>query len=89
MISAYAVPVLEETNIADNAYTGSVIRVVIPGDINGDGTVDIFDAILLAGAYNAVPGRPNWSPNADINGSGIVDIFDAIILSNHYNQHYP
>ncbi len=88
MISGYAVPVPEEADIVNNAYTGSDIRVVTPGDINGDGTVDIFDAILLAGAYNTFPGRPNWSPNADINGSGMVDIFDAIILANHYNQHY-
>jgi Dockerin type I domain/CARDB len=89
MISAYAVPVPEETNTADNTYAGSVIRVVIPGDINGDGMVDIFDAILLAGAYNTSLGRPNWSPNADVNGSSMVDIFDAIILANHYSQHYP
>jgi CARDB/Dockerin type I domain len=89
MISAYAVPVPEETNTADNSHTGSVITVVIPGDINGDGTVDIFDAILLAGAYNTASGGPNWSPNADINGGGTVDIFDAIILANHCNQHYP
>jgi len=70
VISAYAVPVSEETNTTDNTYTDGVIRVVIPGDINGDGSVDIFDAILLARAHNSVPTRPNWSPNADINGDG-------------------
>lgn len=89
VISAYAVPVSEETNTTDNTYTDGVIRVVIPGDINGDGSVDIFDAILLARAHNSVPTRPNWSPNADINGDGIVDIFDAIILANHYGQTLP
>jgi len=58
-------------------------------DINSDGIVDIFDAILLARAYNSVPGSQNWYVNADINRDDFVDIFDAIILSNHYNQHYP
>jgi parallel beta-helix repeat protein len=55
------------------------------GDINGDGIVDIYDAILLANAYNSTPGKANWNPNADINGDNIVDIYDAIILANHYN----
>jgi len=59
------------------------------GDVNGDGWVDIYDAIILAGAYNSVPGSPTWNPNADINNDGIVDIYDAIILANHYGQHYP
>ncbi len=58
------------------------------GDVNGDGSVDIYDAIILAGAYNSVPGSPNWNPNADINNDGIVDIYDAIILAGNYNQHY-
>ena len=59
------------------------------GDINKDWVVDIFDAILLAGAYNSKPGDPNWKPNADINGDNAVDIYDAILLANHFNQRYP
>ncbi|MGD0496597.1 MAG: PQQ-binding-like beta-propeller repeat protein [Candidatus Bathyarchaeia archaeon] len=88
-ISAYAWPVQGETNTADNNLTGGTIYVGIPGDINGDGTVDIYDAIILAGAFNSSPGSPKWNPNADINGDGTVDIYDAIILSGHFNQHYP
>jgi len=59
------------------------------GDINGDSIVDIYDAILLANAYNSTPEKVNWNPKADINGDNIVDIYDAILLANHYNQHYP
>jgi hypothetical protein len=88
-ISAYAWPVPGETNTANNNFTGGVVKVTIPGEINGDGTVDIFDAIILAGAYNSRPGDPRWKPTADINGDNIVDIYDAILLANHYNQHYP
>jgi hypothetical protein len=58
----------------------------IPGDIDGSGVVDIYDAILLSAAFNSQPGSPNWNPNADINGDGIVDIYDAIILSSHFGQ---
>jgi parallel beta-helix repeat protein len=76
---------------SDNADTYPLMNlwVRLPGDINGDGAVDIYDAILLANAYNSTPGKPNWKPNADINGDNIVDIYDAILLANSYNQHYP
>ena len=86
-ISAYATPVAGETNATDNTYTDGVVKIVIPGDINGDGIVDIYDAIMLAGAYNAIPSKPNWNTNADLNGDEIVDIYDAIVLAGHYNQH--
>jgi hypothetical protein len=86
-ISAYAAPVLGEINVADNNCTDGVIKAVIPADINGDGTVDICDAILLAGAYNTVPGSPKWKPNADLKADDVIDIYDAIMLANHYNQH--
>jgi len=88
-LSAYAWPVPGETNMANNNFTGGAISVTIPGDVNGDFTVDIYDAITLAGAYNSGPTSPNWNSNADINSDNIVDIYDAIILANHYNQHYP
>jgi hypothetical protein len=66
----------------------------ILGDINGDGVVNICDAILLAKAYNShcanyhyqgEPASPNWNPNADLNNDGVVNIYDAIILSQAMN----
>jgi hypothetical protein len=88
-ISAYACPVPGETDTSDNAFTGGMIYVGILGDINGDGTVNILDAIILSNAFLSTPYSPNWSANADINSDGIVDILDAIILSNNFLQHYP
>ncbi|MGD0494764.1 MAG: PKD domain-containing protein [Candidatus Bathyarchaeia archaeon] len=55
------------------------------GDINGDGVVDIFDAIILSNAFNSVPTSPSWNPNADLNNDGKVDIYDALIFSNNWN----
>jgi hypothetical protein len=87
-LSAYAWPVPSETNTSDNTHVGGVVLVTIAGDINGDKTVDIFDAIKLAGVYDSTPTSVNWNPNADLNDDNTVDIYDAIILSSHYNQHY-
>lgn len=88
-IRAYAWPVPGENNTADNNCTGWTFEVTIPGDINGDFTVDIYDAIILAGAYNSQPTSHDWNANADISGDNIVDIYDAIILAAHFNQHVP
>jgi len=86
-IDSYAWPVPSETNTANNNLTGGTIYVGIPGDINGDGIVDIYDAILLSAAFGSSPGSANWNSNADINGDGIVDIYDGIIQSGNFNQH--
>jgi hypothetical protein len=83
-ISAYALPVPGETNTANNNLTGGTIYVTKPGDVNGDGRVNILDSILVSNAFLAMPGSPNWTPNADIDGSGQVNILDSIILSNHW-----
>jgi PKD repeat protein len=66
--------------------TVTVRQSTLLGDINGDGVVDIYDAILLAAAFGSVPGDPNWNPNADFLHHGIVDIYDAIILSAQFGK---
>ncbi|MGD0496049.1 MAG: NosD domain-containing protein [Candidatus Bathyarchaeia archaeon] len=85
VISAQADPAPGETDTTDNTFQNWII-VTIKGDINGDGTVDIYDAILLAGAFNSVRGSSNWNPNADINSDGTVDIYDAIILAGNFGK---
>jgi hypothetical protein len=59
---------------------------LVRGDINNDGVVDIFDAIMLSAAWNSMPGSPKWNSNADINNDNIVDIYDAIILANNFGK---
>jgi len=87
-ISAYATLVQNEVNVANNLFTDGAVKVVIPGDVNGDGFVDVLDAVLLAGAAGANPTWPNWNPNADIDNDQIVDLFDAVILASHAGEHY-
>jgi len=61
----------------------------IPGDINGDGKVDLTDLAILAQAYGSTPGSPRWNPNADILGDGKVDLADLTMLALHWLQHSP
>jgi hypothetical protein len=89
-IHVYASIVQDEIDVFDNSGVGSSqVRIVIPGDLNADGIVDLFDAVLLAGAAGATPSSPNWNTNADINNDFIVDLFDAVILAAHAGQTEP
>jgi parallel beta-helix repeat protein len=87
VISANTNAVSGEPDTGDNTLVyDKKVAITIAGDVNGDLTVDIYDAIALAGAYDSVPQTPSWNPNADINSDNIVDIYDAIVLSSTYGQ---
>ena len=58
----------------------------ILGDINGDGKVDIFDALALTHLFGTVPGSPKWNPSADLNSDGRIDLFDALILASYFGK---
>jgi hypothetical protein len=85
-LSAQIPPRPFETHISDNTLINGIVKVKIPGDINGDDSVDILDALLASAAYGSRPGDPNWNPEADLNGDGIVNILDLIMLSMHFGQ---
>jgi hypothetical protein len=85
-VSGHVWPVQGETDLANNNCTSECVVVTVPGDIKGDFTVDIYDALLLSGAYNSKPSSSNWNANADINGDNVVDIYDALILAGNYGK---
>jgi hypothetical protein len=86
VLSAKIPPLPYQTNISENNLTDGTLMVKIPGDINGDGKVDIYDALYAAAAFGSTPGAPNWNPAADLNGDGVVDIYDMIILAANFGR---
>jgi len=84
-IWANATSVPGETDMEDNTFLDGVVYVGIPGDLNCDSTVNILDAILLAGSLC----HPELNPNADINNDQKVNILDAIILACHFGKTHP
>lgn len=88
-MKAVAGPVIGETNTTDNTYVAGSVTVTIPGDVDGNGKVDLVDFVRLALAFKSQIGQPKWNPNADIDGNGVVDQADVNILAQHYGQHYP
>jgi len=88
-LSAYAWPVPGETYTADNTYTYGLVSVTIMGDIDGNGWVNVLDAIDLSTSFGKSTGQAGFNPNADFNHSGVVNILDAITLATHYDWRNP
>jgi plastocyanin len=89
IISAEADTVAGETDIGDNTLADGSLLVTIPGDVNGDDVVDIFDAVAIALAFGATPVDPNWNINADITNDDLIDIFDIVIVAIHFGETAP
>ena len=85
-INALAEPVIGETNTANNSVIGETVVVVMQGDINGDGIVDIFDIVRVALSFGMTYPNPGWDPNADINNDNLVDIFDIVVVALHFGE---
>jgi hypothetical protein len=84
-ISAYAWPVPGEKDTSDNLMS-RIVTLTIPGDINGDGSVNLQDLVFLARAYGSSFGTARWNANADINGNLKVDLPDLVILAKNYTK---
>jgi len=88
-INAYAWPVLGETDTTDNTHADGVVTVTIPGNVDGDFDVDIYDVVSICTAYGSKLGQLQYKPNCDINSDGKIDIYDVVIVCTHYGQKYP
>ena len=59
----------------------SIEATVIPGDVNGDGTLDIGDVVALANHVMGDTPQHFVLAAADINGNGDVDVADVVELA--------
>jgi hypothetical protein len=74
-----------ELNVLE--YTGEATPTPIPdaniGDANGDGNINIVDALLVAQCYVGIGSCPDASI-ADVNCDGKIDIVDALLIAQYY-----
>jgi hypothetical protein len=58
----------------------------IPGDVNGDGKVDMGDVVSILKAFGSTPGTPRWNPNCDIEGNGKIGMGDVVIALRNFGK---
>lgn len=83
-IGANITQVQDETDLIDNTLTYGSILVTIPGDINGDKSINNTDASLLGNVFGSLFGDSAWNGNADINNDECCNAKDAVILGTHW-----
>lgn len=86
ILTAYVTPVSGEKEVDDNSLEDGWIFLTIPGDVDADRDVDIFDIVAIVTAYGSAEGDSEYFSNYDINGDGKVDIFDIVIASGNYKK---
>jgi len=56
--------------------------ITLKGDINGDGTVNIFDLVMVAGQF----GESGAGLSGDVNNDGSVNIFDLVMVAGNFGK---
>jgi alpha-L-fucosidase len=81
--------VIQFTAVTENAKINGIA--IVPGanvgtmgDVNGSGTVDIVDALLIAQYYVGLNPSGFVAANADVNCTGTIDIVDALVVAQYY-----
>lgn len=53
---------------------------VVPGDVNGDGNINVLDVMTLISYRLGDPQDPFFSDNADVNGDGDINVVDIMMI---------
>jgi peptide/nickel transport system substrate-binding protein len=78
-----------DTNSTNNVIDDGIVQAKkLVGDINGQGVVDIYDAILLSNSFNKHSTDKGFNADADLKPDLVIDIYDAILLANNFNKRW-
>lgn len=66
---------------------GEILVMLLMGDVNKDGVVNIYDMVSIASIYGCAEADPSWNPNADLAPPyGIINIYDLVTCAYNYGR---
>jgi len=77
----YLPSILPNVAIQTNGLAALPIAALRGGDANNDGTINLFDLVLVAANYDQ---SPPSNPAADVNDDGSVDVIDLVLVGSNY-----
>lgn len=66
----------------DNYSTMISVAMVVPGDVNADGAIDVVDVVTIANYILGKRSDAFVESAADMNADGIIDVSDIVLLAN-------
>lgn len=72
------------TDSGDYVLEFEVTPTIVPGDIDGDGDVDLADLAVMLSSFGQCFGDAGFVANADANDDGCVSLADLSILLAHF-----
>lgn len=79
----------DEVNVSNATYEGNMVAVTIPGDVDGNGDVNILDMIRITSLYGEKRGTPLYLANCDLDNNGEITFADYLVLIINYGERYP
>jgi len=75
----------------EQASANANFDLILRGDVNFDGKVDMKDIILVIGKFGTGSSNPEWDPTYDLNFDGKVDMKDIVIVVSNFSNtaYYP
>ena len=89
ILSTYANPVVGETDLADNTFIDGLVKVVVPGNVDANGLVNMLDLYRVALNFGKTIGMPGYDPNADIDDNHMINMLDLYITALNFGKIDP
>lgn len=79
------------TYMDEQAFANTNFSLILRGDVNYDGKVDMKDVITIIGKFGTSSSDPNWNPICDLNYDNKVDMKDIVIVISNFARtaYYP
>ncbi|MBI2723561.1 MAG: PQQ-dependent sugar dehydrogenase [Chloroflexi bacterium] len=69
---------------ATPTVTPTAVPFTCTGDVNGSGSVNSIDMLLVSRVFGARPGDQGWIAGYDINGDGTINSLDLLLVAQRY-----